>query len=612
MSKKMFAILTVLGLAMTSLAGCQSKDKAVAPEKLAAVQISISIDDFFLKAFEDHLMESPESLSSSRYLESKGETWVHDKLDDASDAHRDKMMALTKVQHAALLKYDDAALSENQQLSKKLMLWSMETDFLLDKYKDNDYLIAQNGGIAIDGPLFFNNYHQVTNEGEAAAYLKRLHEFSRKMDQTLERVSKQAENGIILPKFLVTKVLGICEDFISQPPTENILYTSYVTKREKAGLPGEGEASPAAIEAAVRLQVYPAYERLIVLFKELEAKASDDAGAWKLPDGAAFYQAKIREQTTTDMTAEEIHTIGLKEVDRIQGEILKLFKKEGYDTSKGFTPLIKALGEEKRFFYSDDDQGRAEILADYRKMIEEVNQVIASSFNVKPKSPVEVRRVPKFSEQSAPGAYYTEPALDGSRPGIFWANLYDIKATPKNGMRTLTYHEAVPGHHFQIAITQEVEDMPLFRKYSFYNAYVEGWALYAEKLAKEMGLQENSFDDIGRLQAELFRAVRLVVDTGMHHKRWSREQAIEYMSRNTGYAMSDVVSEIERYIVWPAQALGYKIGMLKILEIRDKARSSLGDKFDIAAFHDIVLTKGAMPLSILEEEVAAYIATASQ
>ncbi|MCF6197235.1 MAG: DUF885 domain-containing protein, partial [Emcibacter sp.] len=243
-------------------------------------------------------------------------------------------------------------------------------------------------------------------------------------------------------------------------------------------------------------------------------------------------------------------------------------------------------------------------------IIKEVNARVRDVFNVVPKMGVEVRRVPKFSEKSAPGAYYSGPALDGSRPGIFWANLYDIKATPKYGMRTLAYHEAVPGHHFQIAIAQELKDIPMFRKFGGYTAYIEGWALYSERLAKDLGLQDNSFDDIGRLQAELFRAVRLVVDTGLHYKKWSREKAIDYMFRNTGYAMSDVVAEIERYMVWPGQALAYKMGMLKILELRDMAKKALGKDFDLRAFHDVILTRGAMPLDILEEQVKAYIAAA--
>jgi uncharacterized protein (DUF885 family) len=268
---------------------------------------------------------------------------------------------------------------------------------------------------------------------------------------------------------------------------------------------------------------------------------------------------------------------------------------------------MKQVSEDPKFYYPDTDQGREQILKDYQEIIDEINRGIDSAFNIRPKMGVEVKRIPEFKEKTSPGAYYEPPALDGSRPGAFYANLYDIKATPKYSMRTLAYHEAIPGHHFQIAIQQELEDIPMFRKFAPFTAYVEGWALYAEYLAWEMGFQSNPMDNLGRLQAELFRAVRLVVDTGIHAKRWTREQAIDYMLKNTGMAESDVIAEIERYIVMPGQATAYKVGMLKILELREKAKTELGDQFDLAEFHDVILKNGALPLDILERLVNQYI-----
>ena len=308
------------------------------------------------------------------------------------------------------------------------------------------------------------------------------------------------------------------------------------------------------------------------------------------------------------MTADEIHAIGVAEVKRIQTEMLEIFAAEGYDPSLGVKALFDELAEEERFYYPDTDAGRAQILEDYATIIDEIEAGISSAFNIKPKADIVVKRVPEFSEETAPGAYYNHPSRDGSRPGTFYANLFDIKATPKYGMRTLAYHEGVPGHHFQIAIQTELQGIPEFRKESGFTSYSEGWGLYAERLAWELGFQIDPYDNLGRLQGELFRAVRLVVDTGIHAKRWTREQAIDYMLANTGTAESDVISEIERYIVMPGQATAYKVGMMELLRLRAEAQEALGDKFDIRDFHDVILKDGALPLTALRELVMKYIA----
>ncbi len=572
----------------------------------------VEINDFFQQVFEESLMDSPENLTYTRFMEQQGKKWRHNKLDDRSLAHEEKNMVLEHHNYDLLKSYDVKKLDADERLSARLMAWQMENDFALDKYRFHGYSITQLDGLMNDYPLFMNGYHQISSAEEAEDYIARLYGVKAQFDDILARMKIQQEKGIILPKSLLTKVIAANEAFTKQAPKDNILYKTFASKvadlkdiDDKAK-----DALYAKAEAAIKQTVYPAYDEMLGFLKAQEKIASNDAGVWKLPDGDNYYQAKIHESTTTNMTAAQIHALGLSEVARIQGEIMSILKKEGYDTTKGFEVLIQDMAKEDRFYYSDDDKGRAQILKDYATIIEEVNARVRDVFNVVPKMGVEVRRVPKFSEKSAPGAYYSGPALDGSRPGIFWANLYDIKATPKYGMRTLAYHEAVPGHHFQIAIAQELKDIPMFRKFGGYTAYIEGWALYSERLAKDLGLQDNSFDDIGRLQAELFRAVRLVVDTGLHYKKWSREKAIDYMFRNTGYAMSDVVAEIERYMVWPGQALAYKMGMLKILELRDMAKKALGKDFDLRAFHDVILTRGAMPLDILEEQVKAYIAAA--
>ncbi len=353
--------------------------------------------------------------------------------------------------------------------------------------------------------------------------------------------------------------------------------------------------------------MYPAYDLFINYFSELEVKAGDDHGYWHLPDGEAVYKLALRLFTTTDYTADEIHEIGLAEVARIQGEMLAIFAAEGIDTSGGFLDAMEAYSSRPDFYYEDSDEGREQILADYQVMLDELDAGLDDVFNIRPEAGVEVVRVPEFREKTAPGAYYQRPTIDGSRPGRFYANLYDIKATPKYAMRTLAVHEGIPGHHFQIAIAMELEGMPLLRRFAPFTAYSEGWALYAERLAYEYGLMPTSADNVGRLRDELLRAVRLVVDTGIHHKRWTREEAIEYMTANAGLPESDIRIEVERYIVMPGQATAYKVGMMKILELRDRARTELGDKFDIREFHDAVLRNGAVPLEILERIVDTYI-----
>ena len=354
--------------------------------------------------------------------------------------------------------------------------------------------------------------------------------------------------------------------------------------------------------------MYPAYGRLIAYFEALDSKVEGNYGAWHLPDGDNYYRLSLKLFTTTDYEPAYIHELGLAEVDRIQAEILRILADEGWDVSGGFTAAIGEMADSPQFYYSDSGEGRDQILADYQAIMDEINQQLEPWFDIVPESSVDVRRVPEFKEKTAPGGYYEMPAMDGSRPGVFYANLYDIKATPTYGMRSLAYHETIPGHHFQLAIQQEQEDLPFFRRLIPFPAYTEGWGMYAERLAWEMGLQQNPYDNIGRLQAELFRAVRLVVDTGIHAMRWSREEAIDYMLANTGAAESDVVAEIERYFVIPGQATAYKVGMIKILELRDYAKTELGDRFDIREFHNVVLTNGSVPLDILEQLVREYVA----
>ena len=430
-----------------------------------------------------------------------------------------------------------------------------------------------------------------------------------KFAQTLEGLKIREAKGIIPPKFVIERVLTEMNEFVAMPVQDNILYSSFKTKLADTDISADEQARLlAAVEADIKGYVHPAYQLFIDYLTQLQAKAGTDDGYWALPNGNLAYEQLLKFFTTTNYTADEIHAKGLAEVDRIQNEIMTILAAEGYDVGQGFSVAIEALAADPKFYYEDSDAGRAQILVDYQAILDEVNAGLGDAFRIRPEAGMEVVRIPEFKEKTAPGAYYQQPAIDGSRPGRFYANLYDIKATPKYGMRTLAYHEGIPGHHFQIAVAMELEGMPLIRKMAPFTAYIEGWALYSERLAWELGFQKDPFDNIGRLQAELFRAVRLVVDTGIHHSRWTREQAIDYMKKNTGMSDRDVTAEIERYIVMPGQATAYKVGMMKILELREKAKLALGDKFDLRDFHDVVLKNGAVPLDILETLVDRYIA----
>ena len=458
---------------------------------------------------------------------------------------------------------------------------------------------------------FMESSHNIKSEKDALAYIKRLEAFETKFGQLLEGLKPREELNVIPPKFVIEKVILEMTNFVNSPLSENILFTSFEKKiSEVEDLENKQELLE-KVELAIKEFVAPAYQSLIDYFAELEEKATTDDGVWKFPDGEEFYAYQVRSHTTLDITPKEVHELGLKEVSRIQSEMRKLLYSLGYsDTTQNINVYMNELSMKPEFVYEDSDEGREQCLADFNKIIEEINLDIDNYFNIKPKASLEIKRVPEFNEATAPGGYYSMAPMDGSRPGIFYVNLYDIKANLRYTMPTLAFHEGVPGHHFQISIASELEGVPTFRKLVPFTAYAEGWAMYSEQLAYEMGYyKDKPYANLGRLQSELFRAVRLVVDSGIHYKKWTREAAIQYMLENTGMANSEVVSEIERYIVTPGQACAYKVGMIKVLQLREKAKVELKDKFDLKEFHDVVLKNGAVPLDILDELISEYIIT---
>ncbi|MFC0119419.1 DUF885 family protein [Pseudoalteromonas xiamenensis] len=558
--------------------------------------------------------ESPETLTSLGFLESIGIKGHNALLDDASVENGHALFQKAKKLKAAIDQYDDVELSKDERLSKRITLYLLNYLNDTEPYQYHDYPVNQLFGVQNGYPSFMQGQHQITDKQDAENYISRLSLVDEKFAQVLDGLKIREEKGIIPPRFVIVRVLEEMNNFISQPTKENILYSSFEEKLSKIdGLdPSEKERLLSEAQTRIEDDVTRAYQSLISYFTTLEEKAGTDDGFWHLPNGDKVYANALRFFTTTDLTADEIHQMGLSEVDRIQNQMLEILSSQGYDTSLGFKAAMDQLVADPNNYYEDSKAGRAQILADYQAILDEINKGMDEAFRIRPKAGMEVVRIPEFKEKTAPGAYYEPPAIDGSRPGRFYANLYDIKATPKYSMRTLAYHEGIPGHHFQIAVAMELEGMPLIRRISPFTAYIEGWALYAERLAWEMGYQSNSLDNLGRLQAELFRAVRLVVDTGIHAKRWTREEAIDYMANNTGMALSDVTAEIERYIVMPGQATSYKVGMMKILSLREKAKMALGEKFDLRDFHDVVLKNGAVPLAVLEELVNDYIAEKQQ
>ena len=565
---------------------------------------------FYERVFLEFGLQSPELLSQLRLLEGFGIRGHNAELDDRSQASADQQFAKLKADLATLRSYDRDSMTEAEKLNYDMLEWFMAHQVEGEKWRYHDYPVNQLFGVQSMLPRFMVNTHQLKDKTDAEQYISRLQQFDRVFGQVVEDLNIRAAKGVVPPRFVLEKVLSEVQGLTSGAAEQQLMYTHFTTAIAK--IEGLTEADRASlttqVKAAIEQSVLPGYQKLTGYLTDTVASATTDDGVWKLPEGDQYYAYALKQHTTTDLTPEQIHQMGLDEVARIQQEMLTILQAQGI-SGDNVAQMMTALGDDPRFLYPDSNEGRQQILADYKTIIADIETKLTPAFNIRPKAAMDVQRVPEFAEKTSPGAYYNPPAMDGSRPGVFFANLYDIRATPKFGMKTLAVHEGMPGHHFQIAIQQELKGLPTFRNILPFTVYAEGWALYTEQLMAELGLyKDDPFGDLGRLQAELFRAIRLVVDTGIHHKRWSREQAIAYMSGNAGMAKSDVESEIERYIVMPGQACAYKVGMMKLLELRSKAQQELGDKFKLTDFHDVVLQNGSMPLAILERVVEQYIA----
>jgi uncharacterized protein (DUF885 family) len=574
-----------------------------------------SINHFYEKSSVELVLNSPE-LSTQLGIPVIYDLYK-DELDDISDAKNWKNLNKLKKDYETLMSYNYDNQSPENQLNTDILGYFLRTNFLENEpFFYHNYPVNQMEGIQSRLPSLMESSHKLRDKSDIEAYISRLSKFGIKFKQLMETLKIQESKNIIPPKFINKMVIDEMKGFVGESgnaATSNILYANFETKVDKLPAISKVDKVKYKKEVADEISktVFPAYQNLITYFETLQKKATDDAGVWKLPNGDAYYRYLIKQHTTTDLSPEEIHNIGLAEVARIQKEMYAILEAEGYTAAtKTIGQIIQQLYTEERFLYPNSDEGRKLILADYKRIIAEISEDMDKAFNIMPKAGIDVKRVPEFKEAGTAIAYYEPPALDGSKGGIFYTNLRNPRETVKFGMKTLAYHEGVPGHHFQYAIQNELKGLPTFRTVLPFNAYMEGWALYTEQLAYELGYYENDpFGNLGRLRGEIFRAVRLVVDTGIHHKRWTREQAIDYMLENTGMPVNEVTSEIERYVVLPGQACSYKIGMLKILELREKSKKELGSKFNLKDFHDVLLKNGSLPLDILEKVVNKYINT---
>lgn len=569
----------------------------------------LRINWFFERVFIEYALGDPETLSSLGIVPD----WLgghSGRLTDRSIARALELQDKLERDLETLRRYDRGRLSGQKALSYDILEHFLQTQsqgraFLFHGHPVNQLFGVQNGL-----PTFMATQHRIERGRDVERYIARLEQFPIVFAQVEQGLRHRAQQGIVPQRFVIDHVIGEMEAFVATPATENILFTSLAERMD--ALP-QGRLDPVErehlldrVEQAIEQDVYPAYRRLVAHFTGLRRQVRDNDGVWSMPDGEAYYAWLVRMHTTTDMTPEQVHELGLAEVARIEAEMDAILRGQGL-ASGTIGARVDRISRRPDQLYPDTDEGRAQILADFQAIIGEIDEGLEDWFDIRPTAPVRVERVPEFREATAPGAYYQPPALDGSRPGVFYMNLRDVAEIPRFSMRTLAYHEATPGHHFQIALQQELRGVPTFRRVLPFTAYAEGWALYAERVAWEAGFLADPLDDLGRLQAEMFRAVRLVVDTGLHDQRWTRERAIAYMREKTGMPQGDVVAEIERYLVMPGQALAYKVGMEHILMLRERARQALGEDFDIRGFHNVVLTGGSMPLTVLEARIDAWI-----
>jgi uncharacterized protein (DUF885 family) len=595
-------------VALMTLSGCGSNEENNNLNKQTSQNEteneSVRLNAFFEKTYQRDLASSPET-QVRRGIRTNYARWNDRSEARALQYHQENIADL-----AALKKFDFEALDDQTKLSYRLFKIKLENALEGYKWRDYSYPINQMFGWHTGIATFMINSHRVKSLQDAKDYVTRLEGVKASVDQRLTQMRRYQAAGVLVPKFVFSMVLRDVDNIVTGAPfdqgADSAILADFKKKVAKLELK-EAQSSELVEAAKVALlsSLKPAYADLKSLLLTQQAAATTQDGAWKLPKGGEFYNYRLRQITTTDMSADEIHDLGLREVARIHSEMRDIMKKVEFAGS--LQDFFSFTRTDPQFYYPETKEGKKAYLDEATQLINIMKTRLDEVFITKPKADLEVRAVEAFREASAGKAFYNRPSADGSRPGYYYANLYKMSSMPKYQMEALAYHEGIPGHHMQLSLQVEMKGLPKFRKYGGFTAYSEGWGLYSEYLPKEMGFYSDPYSDFGRLAMELWRACRLVVDTGLHYKKWTREEAIKYLGDNTPNDHGDVVKAIERYIVMPAQATAYKIGMIKILSLRENAKKSLGDKFDIREYHEVILKEGPVPLSILEENVMAWI-----
>ena len=591
-----------LGL-LVFIISCNQQSESYSEEEIK--EHSAELNEYFEEEFQKDVEESP--MMQTRL----GQKTNYGKWDNFSHLKYAEDRNKAKRRLGDLKKIDPSSLDEETRLSYDLYLQKQENILEDYDFRFYNYPVNQMFGYHAELPAFLINMHRIDSISDAEAYISRLKGIPKVMEDVIGNLKIREQNGIMPPIFVFDRVLESSRNVIKGKPFGKSVENSALLEDFKSKI-DDLEISQkkkkeliSKAETALTKEVKPAYQNLIMFLETQQKRANSDAGAWKFPKGEEFYANALKRATTTNLSANQIHEIGLSEVARIHAEMEKIKKKVGFKGT--LQDFFEFMRKDEQFYYANDSTGRNKYLTEARSIINTMKDDLDKLFLTKPEAELVVKAVEPFREKNAGKAFYQQPAKDGSRPGTYYANLYDMSAMPTYQMEALAYHEGIPGHHMQIAIAQELEEIAQFRKFSFYTAYVEGWGLYSELLPKEIGYYKDPYSDFGRLAMELWRSCRLVVDTGIHAKKWTREEGIAYYKENTPNAESDCIKMVERHIVMPGQATAYKIGMNKILELRENAKEELGQDFDIREFHDVILLDGAVPLNILEEKVDNWV-----
>jgi uncharacterized protein (DUF885 family) len=607
--------LALIILSASLLGACGRGGDSSSPATSSPAQSlpSAASEDQRLTAFLDEIFERNVRQRPEFQAALGRKTEDYGRWDDHSEAWAVARNAQVKEDLQELrASFDPEALSPDGRISYRVFEYDLQSELRAFPWRRHEYAVSQMDNIASQVPAFLQNLHTVDTRQDARDYVERLIGVETVMSQYVERLRLGEAAGVVPPMMVYPRALPAARNMLTGAPfdestQDSILLADFRNKVQALDLTRDDEQK--LLDEAVEALSGPfrrGYEALIAEIVRLERIADDNNGVWDLPDGADYYAQRIQHATTLPLPVEEIHVLGLAEVARIRAEMEAIMTEAGFDGD--LQAFFEFIRNDPDNYFPDTDAGREAYIREAKALIDGIYAIAGDYFNVLPEAPLEIRRVEPWREKGSSTAFYNRPSADGSRPGIYYINQQNMNAVQKHIMNSLAYHEGAPGHHFQLAIQQELEGIPQFRKYAGYIPYVEGWALYSERLAWEAGLYEGlPLRDFGRLAEEMKRAVRLVVDTGMHAMRWTREECIEYMTANTPMAPADIERQIERYFVMPGQALGYKIGMIRILELRTRAEAALGDAYDIREFHDAVLKNGAMPMGILEQVVEEYI-----